>query len=110
MGMRRGTLLLYLTDVAQGEGGETIFPLIRAHGIDDQVEPPLPPAVIGHEREGLDFKVERMEEMTPYCESDFYLKVRPEAGKALLFFSYRPDYSFDEYAIHGACSLQGGHK
>lgn len=49
--------------------------------------------------------------MRPYCESDFYLKVRPEAGKALLFFSYGPDMALDEYAIHGACPMRGsGHK
>merc|ERR1711879_431560 len=46
----------------------------------------------------------------PYCRRDFYLKIRPEVGKAVLFYSYRPDYSFDEYAVHGACPLVSGHK
>lgn len=104
---RRATFLLYLTDVAEGEGGETIFPLVRAPGVPEDAEPPLPPAVVGHYRDALDFKVERMEEMRPYCESDFYLKVRPEAGKALLFYSYGPDMALDEYAIHGACPMRG---
>lgn len=109
--MRRATVLLYLTDVAEGDGGETIFPLVRAPGIPDDAAPPLPPAVTGGRGDGLDFKVSHMEEMMPYCLSDFYLKVRPEAGKAVLFYSYRPDYSLDEYAIHGACPVRnGGHK
>jgi len=108
--MRRATVLLYLTDVADGDGGETIFPLVRAAGVPDDAPGPLPPAVVGRKRESLDFKVERMEDMEAYCESDFYLKIRPEAGKAVLFFSYRPDYSLDQYAIHGACPMKRGHK
>eukprot|EP00747_Dinoflagellata_sp_TGD_P025474 gnl/TRDRNA2_/TRDRNA2_131280_c0_seq1.p1 gnl/TRDRNA2_/TRDRNA2_131280_c0~~gnl/TRDRNA2_/TRDRNA2_131280_c0_seq1.p1 ORF type:complete len:360 (+),score=60.10 gnl/TRDRNA2_/TRDRNA2_131280_c0_seq1:38-1117(+) len=109
---RRATLLLYLTDVAEGLGGETIFPLIRAPGIGQDVEPPLPPAVVGGHRETTgSFKVSKMEDMIPYCESDYYLKVRPEAGKAILFFSFTPDMTMDEYAIHGACPIRhGGHK
>mmetsp|Transcript_115912 Transcript_115912/g.368580 ORF Transcript_115912/g.368580 Transcript_115912/m.368580 type:complete len:353 (-) Transcript_115912:5-1063(-) len=108
---RRATFLLYLTDVPEGDGGETIFPLVRRPGTPEDVPPPLPPAVVGRQRgERLDFKVERMEEMIPYCDSDFYLKIRPEAGKAILFYSYRPDYGMDEFAIHGACPLRRGHK
>jgi len=108
--MRRATVLLYLTDIPEGDGGETIFPLVRAKGVSEDAVPPLPPAVRGHKRVAAGFKVEHMEEMLPYCESDFYLKIRPEAGKAILFFSYGPDYSMDEYAIHGACPVRRGHK
>ena len=34
----------------------------------------------------------------------------PQAGKAVLFFSYGPDYGLDHYAIHGSCPLERGHK
>lgn len=106
---RRATFLLYLTDVPEGGGGETIFPLVRAPGVPDDAVPPLPPAVVGHKPKHLDFKVTHMEEMAPYCESDFYLKVRPQQGMAVFFFGYRPDYSLDEYAIHAGCPVRGGH-
>lgn len=39
---RRATFLLYLTDVPEGEGGETVFPLVRAPGVPLDAEPPLP--------------------------------------------------------------------
>eukprot|EP00403_Amphidinium_massartii_P021628 CAMPEP_0178394414 /NCGR_PEP_ID=MMETSP0689_2-20121128/12694_1 /TAXON_ID=160604 /ORGANISM="Amphidinium massartii, Strain CS-259" /LENGTH=309 /DNA_ID=CAMNT_0020015043 /DNA_START=59 /DNA_END=985 /DNA_ORIENTATION=- len=107
---RRATVLLYLTTVPEGGGGETIFPLVRAPEVPLDKEAPLPPAVTGRHRESLDFKVLRMEPIEPYCESDFYLKLRPEAGTGVLFFNYGPDYSLDEYAIHGACPIRHGHK
>jgi len=107
---RRATFLLYLNDIPEGGGGETIFPLVRAPGVADDAEPPLPPAVIGRDREHLDYKVEKMEDMLPYCASDFYLKFRPVAGTAILFYNYGPDYSLDQYAIHAGCPVKGNHR
>merc|ERR1711924_461416 len=31
-------------------------------------------------------------------------------GKAILFYSYGPNYALDEFAIHGACPVKRGHK
>lgn len=107
---RRATLLLYLTDLAEGDGGETIFPLVRAPGVPEGDPAPLPPAVSGRIRKSLDFKIEGMEPMAPYCESDFYLKIRPEAGMAVLFYNYAPNYGMDEYAVHGSCPILRGRK
>eukprot|EP00927_Polykrikos_kofoidii_P070869 TRINITY_DN67248_c0_g1_i1.p1 TRINITY_DN67248_c0_g1~~TRINITY_DN67248_c0_g1_i1.p1 ORF type:complete len:432 (-),score=54.64 TRINITY_DN67248_c0_g1_i1:148-1443(-) len=107
---RRATALVYLEDVAEGDGGETIFPMIRADGVSPDTPPPLPPAVVGYDRGTLGFKVESFRDMAPYCNSDYYLKVRPEAGKALLFFSYGPDSISEVRAIHGACPVRSGRK
>eukprot|EP00811_Abedinium_folium_P035921 NODE_8676_length_1477_cov_6.843704.p1 GENE.NODE_8676_length_1477_cov_6.843704~~NODE_8676_length_1477_cov_6.843704.p1 ORF type:complete len:433 (-),score=110.54 NODE_8676_length_1477_cov_6.843704:25-1323(-) len=107
---RRATFLLYLTDASPGDGGDTIFPLVRAPGIPDDAPPPLPVAITGTQRSRLGFKMNRTELIGPYCESDYYLRVRPVMGKAILFFSYRPDQSMDEYAYHAACPVLNGHK
>merc|ERR1712094_14792 len=85
---RRSTVLLYLTDVAEGDGGETIFPMLRAHGVPKDRTPPLPPAVVGWQHSAHDFEPEHVETLEPYCVDDFYMKVRPEVGKAVIFFSY----------------------
>ena len=45
-------------------GGETLFPLIRAPGVPEDREPPLPPAVTGRPREHLDFKARRETNMS----------------------------------------------
>lgn len=108
---RRATFLLYLTDLAEGDGGETIFPLVKRPGLPEDMPPPLPPAVtLEAASTSKSFKVDHMEEMQPYCDSDYYLKVRPEAGKAVIFYSYRPDYGKELYAIHGSCPIKRGHK
>eukprot|EP00929_Paragymnodinium_shiwhaense_P062250 TRINITY_DN31080_c0_g1_i1.p1 TRINITY_DN31080_c0_g1~~TRINITY_DN31080_c0_g1_i1.p1 ORF type:complete len:342 (-),score=46.41 TRINITY_DN31080_c0_g1_i1:271-1296(-) len=108
---RRATFLMYLNDVPEGGGGETIFPLVRAQGIPLDAEPPLPSAVMGKKRESyLGYQIKRFEDMLPYCASDFYLKIRPQAGLAILFFGYGPDDTLDEYAVHASCPLRGQHR
>lgn len=38
------------------------------------------------------------------------LKVKPEKGKVIIFYSMTPDGALDEYSLHGACPVQKGTK
>ena len=74
------TVLWYLSDVEGG--GETVFP--RA----------------GHRPHPRGLSPEG-----GVCDQG--LKVRPEKGKAIVFYSLRPDGKPDELSLHGACPVVG---
>lgn len=75
------TVFWYLSDVE--EGGETVFP-----AVDRQVAPP---------------KEEQ-------CDSEKGLRVRPQAGKVIVFYSQTPNGALDPYSLHGACPVKEGIK
>jgi prolyl 4-hydroxylase len=62
------------------EGGETIFPRFN------------------HSRE----------KSSTDCETG--LKVKPEAGKVIIFYSMTPDGRTDSSSLHGACPVKEGGK
>lgn len=78
---RFATVFWYLSDVA--EGGETIFP--RFNGA---------PPIYDYSR----------------CDYDTALKVKPEKGKVIIFYSLRPNGELDQYSLHGACPVINGTK
>ncbi|GMI43475.1 hypothetical protein TeGR_g12832, partial [Tetraparma gracilis] len=78
---RLATAFFYLSDV--DAGGETIF--YRAGGL------PQPRSFDD-------------------CGSDRYLKVKPEKGKIILFYSLKYSGELDEYSLHGGCPVEGGVK
>jgi len=115
--IRRATFILYLADTPEGDGGETIFPLIRAPHMSADVPPPLPPPVEGRSldypydaKNPQRFMITRRRAIQPYCESDYYLKVRPKKGQAVLFHSFGPDGAYDEFTVHASCPLHRGEK
>lgn len=63
------------------EGGETVFPRV------DKVQ--APPKQI-------------------QCQTG--LRVRPQAGKVIIFYSQTPDGAMDPYSLHGACPVKEGVK
>jgi prolyl 4-hydroxylase len=78
---RLATAFFYLTDVEKG--GETIF--YRSGGI-------------GQPRSFDD------------CDNNKYLKVKPKAGRIIIFYSLRYNGDLDEYSLHGGCPVKEGVK
>lgn len=81
-GNRMATVLMYLTDVE--EGGETVFPKV-----------PAP----------------KSQTSANYSKCAMQgLANKPQQGDAVLFWSIRPDGTFDSKSLHGSCPVIKGEK
>jgi len=80
---RMATVFWYLTDVE--EGGETVFP--RSGG-----------------------KPHPEENNVSYGGCDDGLKVKPQRGKVIIFYSMTADGVVDPFSLHGACPVKQGTK
>ena len=82
-------------------GGWTIFPFVNGSNTQNTtLAPPLDPL-------HMDTGVRGMQE---YCDSDQFLRVKPERGDAILFFSMLPSLRIDKMAWHGSCPVVSGEK
>lgn len=76
---RYATLLMYLNDVHQHNGGADVFP--RANFRDEYAK--------------------------HACESEF--RIQPRKGQLVIVYSMLKDGNIDETALHGSCAVQGQH-
>lgn len=108
---RFATILLYMSDLGEGAGGETLFK--NAWPID------LPE----DQRKSRDVALEELREsgeanflkkgsweetMVADCRSR--LAVRPHSARAVLFYSQHPNGEEDTSSLHGGCPVLHGEK
>jgi hypothetical protein len=110
-GNRFATILLYMTDLGERDGGETVFTEAWPPGQDlaDRVQKD---EAIRHLRESGDGKMLEEnsweEEMVAMCRSR--LAIRPYAGRSVLFYSQLPNGEQDGNSLHGGCPVLSGTK
>ena len=110
-GNRFATILLYFTDLEDGAGGETVFPNAWPHDLPEEDRVPLDKA-IAQLRESGDASMLKEgsweEEMAAQCRTR--LAVKPNATRAVLFYSQYPNGTKDDNALHGGCPVLKGTK
>ena len=110
-GNRFATILLYMTDLEDEDGGSTVFMhgfppgtqkkdiLMKHQAIERFREQGGSPAV----QEGS-----WEEEMAAMCRAR--LAIQPRKGRAVLFYSQYPNGEHDHSALHGGCPVLNGTK
>eukprot|EP01138_Halocafeteria_seosinensis_P008152 gb/GECG01008332.1/.p1 GENE.gb/GECG01008332.1/~~gb/GECG01008332.1/.p1 ORF type:complete len:414 (+),score=72.55 gb/GECG01008332.1/:1-1242(+) len=108
------TVLVFLQDVPEGLGGETVFPharvkpsqaknLSKLTGItlpEDEADPAwddsdLPEVGETHQ--------DVQPSMQQFCDHPRVLKFRPRQGDAIMWFNHDPELLLDSKTVHGGC-------
>lgn len=109
---RFATITLYLSDVEEESGGATVFPrgasfseskLPRVRSSEEALEFLRDEGMTGNLPEGS-----WEEDMLIDCHTKF--TVRPQKGRAILFYSQQPDGKLDRESESGSCPLIHGQK
>mmetsp|Transcript_7565 Transcript_7565/g.17164 ORF Transcript_7565/g.17164 Transcript_7565/m.17164 type:complete len:683 (-) Transcript_7565:217-2265(-) len=109
---RFATILLYMSDLEEGDGGETVFsdgwPPGQAE--EDRVHFNDARAALREsgDVENLLKRDSWEESMVARCRSR--LAVRPHSSRAVLFYSQNPDGTPDSHSMHGGCPVISGEK
>lgn len=110
-GNRYATILLYMSDLGEHDGGETVFAKGWPVGQPEEEHVNLPQALKALRESGdAEALMEGswQEEMVAQCRSR--LAVRPNSARAVLFYSQHPDGSPDKASLHGGCPVLRGEK
>eukprot|EP00501_MAST-03F_sp_TOSAG23-6_P002450 GSMAST32.ASY1.ANO1.2559.1 assembled CDS len=102
---RFATVFLYLSDVEEGAGGQTMFPKADTSKIESYNEMKQKPEVdlANKGQEGWENSLAEL------CYSGV-LSVRPKKGSALLFYNQLPNGKLDERSLHSGCPVLKGEK
>jgi len=109
---RFATILLYMSDLKEGDGGETLFSHGWPIGQPEEDHVPLNVALEtlreSGDVEGILKRDSWEEKMVANCRTR--LAVRPHSSRAVLFYSQHPDGSVDDSSLHGGCPVIKGEK
>lgn len=111
-GNRFATVLLYMTDLPENGGGETVFS--EADSMIASEYEKSTHDIINELRDSGDFHSAGIkpgsweEEMVATCRSK--LSVKPSRGRAVLFYSQHPNGEADKNSKHGGCPVLKGSK
>ncbi|KAL7501048.1 hypothetical protein ACHAWT_009203 [Skeletonema menzelii] len=104
---RFATILLYMTDLEEGDGGETLFshgwPAGQAEEDHVQYDDAIKALRESGDVEGILERDSWEETMVAKCRSR--LAVRPHSSRAVLFYSQHPDGKPDRSSLHGGCPV-----
>jgi hypothetical protein len=114
-GNRYATVLLYMTDIPENGGGETVFskawPSTNIVPIDERKShsDALNELRQSGDADRAGIKQDSWEErMVATCRSR--MSVRPHSGRAVLFYSQLPNGQQDTMSTHGGCPVLEGDK
>lgn len=110
-GNRFATILLYMTDLEPGDGGETVFVNAWPPGQTDEEHVELGQALKElreSDQHGILEEGSWEEKMVAQCRTR--LAVRPQSGRAVLFYSQLPNGKEDKQSLHGGCPVLSGTK
>jgi len=104
---RFATILLYMSDLEKGDGGETLFshgwPVGQAEEDHVELDDAIDALRASGDVEGMLKRDSWEETMVARCRSR--LAVRPHSSRAVLFYSQHPDGSVDTSSLHGGCPV-----
>jgi prolyl 4-hydroxylase len=111
-GNRFSTILLYMSDLDEAAGGETVFTEAWPVGQPENERVKLKDALRelreSNAAGGILQHGSWEEEMVAKCRSR--LAIRPRAGRAVLFYSQLPNGEPDPASLHGGCPVLKGEK
>lgn len=110
-GNRFATILLYMSDLGENDGGETVFPYGEPTNVPEEERITKKDAVaqLRSSQAGSVLKEGSWEEqLVALCRSQ--LSVRPHSSRAVLFYSQHPNGEVDEDSLHGACPVLSSQK
>lgn len=110
-GNRFATILMYMSDLGEGDGGETVFPqgwpahLPESERVStkDAIE-----ALRASDHGNVLAHGSWEEDLVAKCRTR--LAVTPHSSRAVLFYSQYPNGNVDPASIHGACPVLKGQK
>ena len=109
---RFATILLYMTDLEKGDGGETVFtkgwPVDQKEEDHVEFKDALSALRSSGDVEGMLEENSWEEKMVARCRSR--LAVQPHSSRAVLFYSQNPDGTPDNNSMHGGCPVIKGEK